>query len=85
MGRLIIGLLGLALVYAIGCVGLQQTKISAPGRTTTTAKCSACHPAPQKNSLDLQAINQIFLSHQKAVSLTPVERRAIKDYLQSEY
>jgi hypothetical protein len=52
------------------------------GRTTVTAKCSACHLAPTPRSIDTSALDALFEAHRRRVQLTPSEKLEVRIYLE---
>ncbi len=80
IGRMNIAMAALILALA-GCTPVGKKNIHLPGRSTTVAKCSACHLAPEARSLIPSSLTEVLTSHAKRVRLTADELENIRLFL----
>lgn len=62
-----------------GCASTGQSL--PPGRTTATAKCSACHLAPLPRTINPSALDALFKAHKRRVQLSASEELEVRAYL----
>jgi len=70
------------LIFAlVGCTPVGKKNIHLPGRSTTVAKCSACHLAPEAYSMNPRSLVEVMTSHAKRVRLTADQLENIRLFL----